>query len=190
MRIERVNARNIVPIVGDGAIAHPGWGDGRLIPVLVIDCTEHPQLYDLILVPHTPPGDVAATWFRLMFDKKHVFLEFDFERPVKTSATFRFRLDKQAGLVDGIMRARGVYLQPLQSGRRVTEGLDKPKILVEVAGSATFPGDWMTLYRSVIVKRYRQPGAPRREALRLAEAHLKTAAELWAKRMRKEDQDF
>ena len=184
MRLETFDVRNIVPIVGDGGIADPEWGDGRPIPVLVIDCAKHPQVSDLILLPHNPPGDVISTWIRRRFDKKRAFLRLEFERPVNAKVILRFRLDRQAGLVDGIIRARGVYLQSLETGRRVSEGVDKPKILVEVPGSTTFPGDWSALYRSVIARSYRRRGVSRREALRLAEEHLKSVAGLWDKRMR------
>jgi hypothetical protein len=180
----KLDTSRIVPVVGDGGIAHPGIGDGRLIPVLIVDCAKHPDLYELIrLHETTPPGDAHSTWGREYFDKKNVYLAFEFERPVATTAVFRFSLDKQSGIVDGIIHARGVYLQPLQSGSRVFDGMNSPKILVEVPASATFD-EWPALHRATVVRKYRADGAPKAVAKALAEAHLQRLSELWSGRQR------
>lgn len=158
--------------------------DGRIIPVLILDCSAHQELYELILLhEHTPPGDATLTWGRKRFDKKHVFLKIEFSRPLVTRVMLSFTLERQAALVDGIINSRGVYLQPLQSGRRVTEGLDKPKIIVEVPSSATFP-EWPKLHRDTIVRTYRSQGAPRTVADALADQHLARLKEIWSKRQR------
>jgi hypothetical protein len=184
MRIQKIDKKLIVPIVGDGAIAIHGLADGRMIPVLVIDCGLHAPLYDSILIHEsTPPGDVDVTWFHRILGRKHAYLRLEFRRPVETTVIFCFQLPKQAILVDGIIRARGVYLQPLQSGRTVSEGLHQPRILVEIPSGAIFP-EWTEMHRSVLAKSYRKLGASRREALKLAQEHLKNNAEIWSKRMR------
>ncbi len=172
----------VVPIVGEGAIAHPDIADGRMIPVLIVDCAEHQALYELILVHETtPPGDASLRWGRRILDKRHVYLTMEFSRPVPTSIAFRFALAKQGSIVDHIINARGVYLQPLQSGTRVSEGFDKPKILVEVPASATFP-EWKMLFYSTVVRAYRDSGAPKSIAKILAREHLDRLSEMWGRR--------
>jgi hypothetical protein len=139
-------------------------GEGRLIPVLIIDCTEHRPLHDLIAIhEETPPGDVKATWSRSAFGKKTVHLTLDFERPVATSASFVFDIDRYCGLIDWIISARGVYLQPTTSGRRASEGIDKPKILVEVPPDADLPG-WDRIYLKTVQRGYLQAGLSRAQA--------------------------
>lgn len=55
--------RRNVPIVGDGAIANPDLGDGRIVPVLIVDCEGFSALEDLIsLHQGLPPGDVVSMW--------------------------------------------------------------------------------------------------------------------------------
>lgn len=181
----KIDESAIVPIVSDGAIGHPAIADGRIIPVLIVDCTKHQALYELIrLHESTPPGDATLVWGRQIFNKKHVFLTIEFSRPLPTKIVLRFTLAKQAGLVDGIIQSRGVYLQPLQSGRKVLDGMDKPKLLVEVPASATFP-EWKELHRASAIRTYRDEGAPRSIAKALADEHLQRLSEIWGKRQKR-----
>lgn len=189
MPLGKLDIGRVVPIVGDGAIAHPGFADGRIIPVLVVDCAMHQQLYDLILMHScTPPGDVVANWGHRLFQTKDVYLTLEFSQPLKTKAVFRFEVKRQASLVDGIIKSRGVYLQPVQLARRVIDGMDKPKILIEVPSSATFPR-WNDIHRKSALQSYRRQGAGRKEAGILADEHLQRVRELWGKRMRPRRED-
>lgn len=185
MPIVKIDLGKSVPIVGDGGIGDPRFGDGRIIPVLVIDCVEHRALYELIFLHEkTPPGDVLATWGRKIFNKKNVYLSLEFQQPVRTHVSFRFSLDRQAGLVDGIIRSRGVYLQPIESGRTVSEGLGKAKIVVEIPPTATFP-EWPALHHRATVSAYRKNGATRKQANELAKQHIARFAEIWGGRQRR-----
>lgn len=168
----------LVPIVGDGAIADPDLGDGRLIPVLILDCAEHRQLEDLIVAhKDTLPGDVTTTWSRKLFGKNQVFLTFEFHRPVETSATIAFDVSAKGGLVDCIINVRGVYLQPLTSGTNVSGGMGKPKILVEVPPTTTFPG-WKEIYLRSVEKSYRKRGLSKAQAQSAAKGHIARLREL------------
>jgi len=183
MTISRLELRHIVPVVGDGAIAHPNIGDGRLIPVLIVDCSEHRALHDLIVIhAETPPGDVVAKWGRRLLDKKTVILSLDFKRPVETSASFVFDVAKKGGLVDWIMNARGVYLQPTESGSKVSEGVNHPKIILEIPSSASLPG-WEKIYRNSLIKGSVKNGCSRTQAKEATAQHRARLSELWSKRM-------
>lgn len=183
MPIGKIERRHLVPIIGDGAIADPDIGEGRLIPVLIVDCESHPALYDLILIhADTPPGDVVVRWGRRILDKKNVYLTLDFARPVATSASLCFDVEKQGGLVDWIIKTRGVYLQPSASGTKVLEGLEQPKIVVEIPPETTLPG-WESIYRNSVIRTYRKSGCTRAEAREAAAQHLARLRELSAKRM-------
>lgn len=183
MTIGKIELRHLVPIVGDGAIAHPDIGEGRLIPVLILDCNNHPALRDLILIhAETPPGDVVVRWGRRIFDKRHVYLTLDFARPVATSASLCFDVQKQGRLVDWIINARGVYLQPSTSGRKVMEGIDQPKIVIEIPPGTTLPG-WDKMYQSSVIKSYTRHGYSRVQAKEAAAQHLARLREMAAMRM-------
>lgn len=180
----KIEVPKTVSIVADGAIAHPDIGEGRIIPVLIIDCSENQQFCELVLIHEsTPPGDVIAKWGRNLFGIKYAYLTLEFQSPVRNNLRIRFSLEKQAGLVAGIIKARGVYLLPSQFGQKVSEGMDKPKILVEVSPAATFPG-WDKLHYDAIFRRYKKSGAPRSKAKELTLAHLARVNELWSVRRR------
>ncbi len=169
---------NFVPMVGDGIIGDPDWGDGRLIPVLILDCAAHPSLEDLILAhKDTPPGDVTTTWGWNLFSKKEVYLTFRFHRPVETSATIAFDVSNKGGIVDCIINVRGVYLQPITSGAKVSEGMGKPKILVEVSPATTFP-DWKKIYLKSLEKSYRKRGLSKLQAATAAKDHIARLREI------------
>jgi hypothetical protein len=166
--------KKLVPIVGDGAIGHPDWADGRLIPVLILDCKDHKALEDLMLAhKDTSPGDVTTVWGWKLLSKKQVFLSFNFHRPVETSVTIAFDVAKQGSIVDWIINVRGVYLQPLSSGKKVSEGLENPKILVEVPPEATFPS-WKDIYRRHLEKSYIKRGLSRSQAKTATNQHLES----------------
>lgn len=161
-----------MPIVKDGAIGHPEIQGGRIIPVLIVDCSSHRQLEDLIHAhEHMPPGDVVVSWGWKLLSRKTVFLTFRFSRPMETVACVAFDVATQSGIVEWIVNARAVYLQPLSSGPVVSAGMDKPKILVEVPATATFP-IWKDLHRKVLEKQFQKRGFSRVQAQSAAEEHL------------------
>lgn len=162
----------LVPIVDDGAIGNPDWADGRLIPVLILDCHDHKALEDLIIAhKDTPPGDVTSMWGWKILSKKQVFLTFNFHQPIETSATLAFNVAEQGTIVDWIINVRGVYLQPLSSGSKVSHGLDKPKILVEIPPTATFP-NWKNIYRRSLEKSYMKQGLSRSQTKTAIDQYL------------------
>lgn len=168
----RVDGKDLVPIVGDGMIGHPRIQSGRLVPVLIVDCARHPALETLIHAHRdTPPGDVVSSWGWNRLSRKNVYLTLRFRQPVETAATIAFQVSSQGVLVDSIIVARAVYLQPLSSGSRVSEGLDSPKIIVEVPASASFPV-WESVYRRDLQTKYRAHGLSKAEAKAAVEEHL------------------
>lgn len=140
MKNKAIREDILVPIVGDGAIATHATAEGRTIPVLILDCDRHKEFLNLIyLHENSLPGDVICTWCIKRFDSQTIFLMLEFERPSMVRIMFHFDLARQALLADGIVQSRGVYLQPKESGQRVSEGINQPKILVEVHPETTPP---------------------------------------------------
>jgi hypothetical protein len=172
MFAQKVDDTELVTVVSDGMIGRPDLQAGRLIPVLVIDCARHPALEALIHAhKDTPPGDVVCSWGWNRFSKKNVYLRLGFKQPVETTATIPFQVSKQGVLVESILNARAVYLQPLTSGGRVSEGIVKPKIIVEIPASASFP-IWQDIYRRELEGQYRSKGFARARAKTAATEHL------------------
>lgn len=184
MSLGKINLSSIVPIVGDGAIADPEIGDGRLIPVLILDCDLRTDVLDMVLLhmDNTPPGDVHVRWGVHAFSKKIIYLTLDFKKPMPISIALEFNVSTMGGLVDFIIGARAVYLQPKDSGARVSEGMNKPRIIVEIPPATKLKG-WDGIYSDSLIKIYRKLGASRREAKQAAVEHIARLKEFGAKRM-------
>lgn len=59
IKIRKEHEKRAVTIVADAGIAVDGIGGGRLIPLLILDTTDRPDLEELIRVhQHLTPGDV------------------------------------------------------------------------------------------------------------------------------------
>lgn len=178
-----ISESSIVPIISDGAIATHAIGEGRLVPVLVVDCSEKVELRDLIFAhENLPPGDVNVTWVRPRWSKSTVLLLLEFTKPSRLEVLLQFDIKKQGGLVDGIIHANALYLQPSESGLKVVDGLEKVKIIVEVPDTGFLPY-WETLYTSNLVKLFKRKGLSRREALGAAEKHKAMLREIWSRRV-------
>lgn len=173
----------VVPIVGDGAIAIQTTADGRIIPVLILDCDRHKELLNHIyLHENSLPGDVICKWAVQFFNTSSVFLVLDFVRPSTTQALLQFDLSRQALLADGIVRSCGVYLQPKESGCRVIEGLGQPKILIEVHPQTKL-SNWDSILLKAIRKHMRTKGLSRSQAKTASEDFLKRGREMWGLRV-------
>lgn len=179
-RKTKVDDSHFIPIVGDGVIASGGTADGRAIPVLIVDCENHREVVNLVYL-HTdlPPGDASCTWG---INKKNAFLLFSFSKPSEVNFGVKFDLQNQANLADGIVQSQGVYLQPSVFGRRVAEGLDSPKILVEVAPQTKIP-DWDERLVKAMTKKMRSHGLSRRQAKVAAKDYFQRTREMWTMRM-------
>jgi len=160
----------VVPIIDDGAIATGKVGDGRIVPVVIIDCNEIIELRDLIYAheKNLPPGDVECTWGTLIKDKTKVILILKFIKPKNLEVSLHFDIEKQYSIVDGILIANGLYLQPSESGIKVSEGLQKKKILVEIPDTG-FSSKWEDLYSKMLVKKFKKSGFSRSEAIKKTE---------------------
>jgi hypothetical protein len=184
-KIRDIADASLVPIVHDGAIATHGVGEGRLVPVLVVDCSDKIELRDLIYAhEESPPGDVTVTWGVLDNDRNKVTLILEFSKPSVLEVLLKFDIEKQGGVVDGIVHAHALYLQPVESGARVIDGLDKGKILVEIPDTGFFP-IWEKLYTEKLIKVFKKSGFSRTEAKNAAEQHKKKLREIWMRRMKR-----
>jgi len=67
-KYQRVETKNpeegqVVSIVGDAVIASTGTGDGKQIPLVILDTVTRPDLDEVIISQALfPPGDVVINW--------------------------------------------------------------------------------------------------------------------------------
>lgn len=183
MKRVKIKEKSVVPIIGDGAIATIDIAGGRTIPVLVLDCENHKELLNCIyLHENSNPGDVLCSWRTQAFNSRYVFLFLKFSKPSEIEIVLKFDLDTQIAIADGIVQSNGVYLQPSESGLRVSEGLDKQKILVEVSPKTKLD-NWDSILLGRIIKKMKREGMSKMLATKVANDYLDRTREIWGLRM-------
>ncbi|MDP8267121.1 MAG: hypothetical protein P9L97_00205 [Candidatus Tenebribacter davisii] len=165
-----------VPIIADGSIATVHFGDGRNIQVLIIDTTKRPDIVDLVKAQEEqPPGDVKSTWGRLSKSKDLISLILVFERPSQTTVILEFDIVKQGILVESILTAQSLYLQPGRPGDRLKNTVNNSKIIVEIPDIG-FRKVWNKLFQTELEAYFRKKGLNRkasREAVKNAISDLR-----------------
>jgi hypothetical protein len=92
--------KNALRIVADGAIAHPGVSEGRLIPLVILDTKSRPDLEEFIRVhQYVGAGDVKSQWGQLVGHDNTIALILSFLRPAELVA------------ITGLFNALYMYVQ-------------------------------------------------------------------------------
>lgn len=174
-----------VPIVGDASVASHAIGEGRMIPLLIIDTSHRPDIETMALAhKNSVPGDVMSAWsVPSRFDTSHVSLVLVQTKPSQCVILLEFNVAEQGEIVDQIIQAQGVYLQPGRPGDRLGNTLNKEKILVEVP-SKNFMGEWDGIFRKQLRKKFRSEGLTRQQAKHSVEEFLKDWRRFGSLRMR------
>ncbi|MBJ6750975.1 hypothetical protein [Geomonas anaerohicana] len=160
------NSREACPlrIVADAAIATVTVGEGRLVPLVILDTTERSDVEELIRVhQYLAPGDVACQWGSLDKFKDKVALLLTFKKPAELVIIVEFDIPKQGILVDQAVSAKGIYLQAGREGDRFINNPDAPKILLEIPDTG-FRGIWNEIFYKCMVTKMRDRGLGRRQA--------------------------
>lgn len=177
-----LSTANLVPIVGDAAIAGP-VDDGRMIPLLILDSSEHPEIDAIINAhSHLSPGDVTSNWASIDGHPDRVMLILSFIRPVETEILISFSIEQQAILIEGILESSAVYLQAGRSGDRLIDDPDRPKVLVEIPKN-DFNEKWDTVYMRQMTTFFRRKEFSKDEANMVARALLDELRKLTRFRM-------
>ena len=122
--------------------------DGRLIPVIIVDCQTKKGIENLVKIHlDTPPGDVESSWGIKLFRTNEVFLTLNFFKPMELNCSIRFETDKYADIIDGIISARALHLQPGKNGDRCSDDITAPKVLIEIPKKSTFDS-WNKIYKN------------------------------------------
>ena len=166
MRIERVAPERVVRATSSAAIADVGTADGRLIPIIMIDASGHPELSELIRVhEHTPAGDHVSQWATVLGNPYKVHLLLEFIRPIAAQVTIEFGLPKFSGAIDNILRAKSMYLLEGEMDSTFTSTEGRPRILMELPPTG-FEDTWEQMFHKSVFKMLREKGLSQREAKR------------------------
>jgi hypothetical protein len=157
-----------VGIVADGAIAGAETALGRLVPVIIIDSTDRPDIDELMRAHDELQaiGDVVARWAKPKVIKQgpgyltHLVLHFI--RPIDSLVVIRFET-AQAGLVDQIVRMKLVYIQAGRPGDRLSGTLDGTRIAAEIR-DADFERSWDAMLLESTIAEFRSRGLTKKQS--------------------------
>lgn len=169
---------NPVRIVADAAISTGGLHGGRMLPVLLLDTSERPDIAELIRVHESlSPGDVEVQWGYLEGHEGSVALFLNFIRPVETFMVLEFDIARQGILVEQALTGKGIYITRAENTEdRLMKNFNRPKVIVEVGGTE-FRETWDDLFHKHVAKDFRKSGMSRSDSRRAA----RTAIEEWRK---------
>jgi hypothetical protein len=154
-----------VRIVADGTISTFDVGDGRMLPVIILDASQRLDIREYILLHQgRDPGDVLVRWGRMLGHADTVMLFLAFERPAEMNVIIAFDLHLNHGaLVDQILRMNGMYIQAGVEGDRLKNTLDAPKVILEIPDTGFGP-TWDKWYLDFTVRKLIRSGLKRRHA--------------------------
>jgi hypothetical protein len=181
------HAGELVPvrIVADAVFSTRGRHGGRMLPVLLLDTSDRPDLAEFIRVHQSiEPGDVKTQWGQLEGHEGTVALFLNFIRPMELFVVLEFDIVRQGILVAQTLTGYGLYLtQAEDENYRLMYNPDRPSVVVEVPDTG-FAKIWDDLFHKNLAKHYRSKGLSRSDSRRAARSTIAELREIGALRLR------
>jgi hypothetical protein len=185
--IQLRNAREARPvaIVADAAVSTRGLQGGRLLPVLLLDTSDRPDVAEFIRVHESlGPGDHKVQWGQVEGHEGTVALFLTFIRPVELFMVLEFNIVQQGILVEQALTGQGLYLaQAEHADDRLVKNLDRPKVIVGVPDTG-FRKTWDDLFYKYLAKDFREKGLGGSDSRRAARSAIEELRKLGSLRMR------
>jgi hypothetical protein len=163
--------------VADAGISTRGIGGGRLIPLVILDTSDRPDIEEFIRVHQTAVnlGDCTAQWGQIEGHEGTVALFLMFIRPSEVTIILEFNIAKEGILVDQALFGKGLYIQAGREGDRLIKDPHRPKVLLHV-GDTGFEKTWDALWPKHLEKHLRTKGLAKSDARRAARTAIE---EMW-----------
>lgn len=173
-----------VPIVADGAIATVALGEGRLIPLLILNTSNRQDIENMISAQvQLPPGNVKSYWARPYELDDTISLILEFSKPSEVFIILYFKIESQGILIEQTLQAKALYLQAGRLGDRASATIDKPRMLVEIQQQG-FEKEWIKIWPKEIAKMLRKRGLTKKQSKVAAETAIQQCKVLSEFRMR------
>lgn len=183
LKLNHEHERLVAPIVADGAIGTAGVGDGRIIPLVILDTSARSDIDAAIEAQASmAQGDVKVQWGRLSGRDHTVALNLTFLRPAEVFVIVEFDLTRSHGiLVEQVLASRGLYIQAGRPGDRLKDDPNRLKVLAEIPDTG-FRTAWDEIYLDYTVKAFRERGMSRPTAKRAAQFAIREIRKIAAAR--------
>lgn len=177
--------KDALRIVANGAIAHPGVGEGRLIPLVILETSGRPDLEEYIRVhQYVGAGDVKCQWGQLIGHNNTVALILSFSRPAVLVIIVEFDLQRNHGvLVEQVLGTKALYIQAGREGDRLKYDVNLPKVILEVPDTGFRRKFWDKIYSRYTTTKMRERGLNRTDAKQAAKESIAELRKLGTVRM-------
>jgi hypothetical protein len=158
-----------VRIVADAAVSTRGLHGGRLLPLVLLDTADRPDVAELIRIhEYHAPGDVRTQWGQLDGHEGTVALFLSFIRPMELFVILEFDIVKQGILVEQSLIGEGIIIAKAEANDdRWIKNPNRVQVIVEV-GDTGFRATWDKLFNEHLRKHFRAEGLSRSESRRAA----------------------
>jgi hypothetical protein len=170
IEVSQEREKDALRSVGDGAIATAGVGEGRLIPLVILDTSGRPDFEEYIRVhQYVGAGDVKCQWGKVIGHDNTVALALSFLRPAELVVIVEFDLQKHHGvLVEQVLGSKALYIQAGREGDRLKHDVTVPKVILEVPDTGFARKFWDKIYSRYTTAKMRERGLNRADAQRAA----------------------
>jgi hypothetical protein len=150
----------IYNIQENGLISNPSWGEGRLIPAVVLNGVKGIELQEFLKI-HTAsnePGDATTQWASPLtefFNPKTWLLSVKFTKPQQFTFYIEFILDQHPSLIDAIFQSRGLYITYGFPGDKISKRNTQDIVLMEVP-DLDQDYKWNITLRKILKERYKK----------------------------------
>lgn len=181
----RLEKTTSYPIVAHIGIAVGDTAEGRIIPALVIDVANNKEIEDLVMAhKEIVTGDVQMSWGYNPLKKDLLLFKMEFSKPMEIEFTIHFYLPTQYNLIDGMVQAKGVYIQTGKIEDSTRKRESDPRILIEVP-PLEMKKKWKQLLLSILKKKYKKLGLSKGDSLDCAKTEIGELKKLWKIRIDK-----
>ena len=158
-----------VRILADAAVSTQGVLGGRLVPLVILDTSDRPDIEELIRLHDKTltPGDVTTQWADIKGHEGTVALILSFIRPFEGTVILEFDILRQGILVEQALTGKGLYIQAGRDGDRFIKDPGRPKVLLEIHDKG-YGKAWDTLFHKHLEKDFRKKGLNRSDSRRAA----------------------
>jgi len=183
--LRNLRERYPVRIVADAAVSTRGLHGGRLLPLVLLDTSDRPDVAELIRVhQYHGPGDVQTQWGQIGGHEGTVALFLTFIRPTELFMILEFDIVKQGPLVEQTLIGEGIYITKSEADDdRFIKNPDRVKVIVEV-GDTGFRETWDKLFAEYLRKHFRAEGLSRSESRRAATSLIEELRKFATMKMR------
>ena len=171
-----------VPIVGDGALANPHVQSRTMIPALLVDTSDRPDIEQLIdaHISMEATGDVTTRWGKIEREGYGpIQLIMQFVRPVACTIVLDPDIGKYGGTIDQLIASEALYLFYGRLGDRVSSLMPRQNILVQVEAPDELRREWDRLLDQELRSWFRLKGLSRGQAKQASRNLRSEWRQLW-----------